>query len=44
MEIDFDVEAMKDLEYWQRSGNTTLQTRIQSLLLNILETPFCRVR
>jgi toxin YoeB len=40
MEIDFDEEALKDLEFWKRSGNTTLQTRIQSLLLNILETPF----
>ena len=40
MEIDFDVEAMKDLEYWKRSGNEVLQKRIQNLLLSIVETPF----
>ena len=40
MEIDFDVEAMKDLEYWKKSGNDVLQKRIQNLLLNIVETPF----
>lgn len=40
MGIDFDVEAMKDLEYWKKSDNDVLQTRIQNLLLNIATTPF----
>ncbi|MEO7317193.1 MAG: Txe/YoeB family addiction module toxin [Ginsengibacter sp.] len=40
MEIDFDLEAMKDLEYWKKSGNDVLKSRIQNLLLNIAETPY----
>ena len=39
MEIDFDVEAMKELEYWKKSSKVVLQTRIQNPLLNIVETP-----
>ena len=40
MEVNFDEVALKDLQYWQKSGNTVIQTKIQKLLLNIIESPY----
>ena len=40
MEVNFDEVTLKDLQYWQKSGNTVIQTKIQKLLLNIIESPY----
>ncbi len=40
MEINFDEVALKDLEFWKKSGNTTIQKKIQKLLQNVQESPY----
>lgn len=40
MEIAFDEVALKDYEFWRKSGNKIIQKRIQDLLTSIIETPF----
>ena len=40
MEIDFDEEAQADLQFWKKSGNTVIQTKIQKLLTSMKESPF----
>ena len=40
MEIELTTRAEKDLEYWTKTGNTTVLKKIRNLLENILETPF----
>ena len=40
MEIIYSEEAQKDIAYWKRSGNKTIQKKIQQLLTSINEDPF----
>lgn len=40
MEIVFTREALNDLEFWQKSGNSGVIKRIKTLLQSIQETPF----
>ena len=40
MEVTFDELALKDLQFWKKSGNTAIQTKIQKLLSSIQESPF----
>lgn len=40
MEIEFTQEAINDLEYWKKSGNTKVLKRIRLLLESIKQTPF----
>lgn len=38
--ISFTAEAMADLKYWQKSGNTVVLKRIRQLLEAIKTDPF----
>lgn len=40
MEIVFDEIALKDIQYWKKSGNPAIQNKIQKLLLEIKENPY----
>lgn len=40
MEIDFLVKALEDIEFWKKTGNKTIQTRISKLLESISKTPY----
>jgi len=40
MEIVFSSEALKDLDYWKKSGNKKVVEKIKSLLEEIQQTPF----
>ena len=40
MEVDFDEEALEDLQFWKKSGNKAIQTKIQKLLSNMKESPY----
>ena len=40
MEIIYSEEAQKDIVYWKKSGNKTIQKKITQLLNAIEETPF----
>ncbi len=40
MEIIYSDEALKDIEYWKKSGNKIIQKKIQQLLDAIEENPF----
>lgn len=40
MEIVFSQEALKDIEYWKKSGNKKVIEKIRSLLEEIQNTPF----
>jgi toxin YoeB len=40
MEIIYSEEAQRDIEYWKKSGNKTIQKKIQQLLNVIKESPF----
>lgn len=40
MEIDLYGKAIKDLEYWRKSGNKIIQKRIQVLLDDMKRHPF----
>lgn len=40
MEIEFTKNALKDLKYWKKSGNTKVQNRITELLEDVCKHPF----
>ena len=40
MEIALFADAIKDLEFWKKSGNQVVQKKIANLLVSIKETPF----
>ena len=40
MEIEFFDKAIADIEFWKKSGNKTVQTRITKLLDSICKTPY----
>ncbi len=40
MEIAFDEVAQRDIQYWKKSGNTSIQKKIQKLLSAIKEQPY----
>lgn len=44
MEIEYTKQAQKDLEYWRKSGNVAVQSKISRLLEDIKKTPFLRYR
>lgn len=39
MEIEFKTGALDDIEFWKRSGNKKIQSRITGLLKSIALTP-----
>ena len=39
MEIKFTPQAIKDIEFWKKSGNNKIQNKITSLLKSIKQTP-----
>ena len=43
MEIIYSEQAQKDIDYWKKSGNRTIQKKIQQLIYSIEETPFLGV-
>jgi toxin YoeB len=40
MEIELTVDAIKDLQEWKQSGNSSVLKRIKALLNSIRETPY----
>jgi len=40
MEIEFTKQAVKDLEFWRKSGNKLIQKKISDILTSIQENPF----
>ena len=40
MEIVFTQKAIKDLDHWKKSGDTTKLKRIRALIESISETPY----
>jgi toxin YoeB len=40
MEIVFTPKALDDLNQWRKSGNTSVQKKINELLQSIIDTPF----
>lgn len=40
MEITYSSRAIKDLDFWNRSGNKQIQKKIKELLSDIIEHPF----
>ncbi|MBC7400154.1 MAG: Txe/YoeB family addiction module toxin [Mucilaginibacter sp.] len=40
MEIDLYEKAIKDFEYWKKSGNKVIQKRIQLLFADMKNHPF----
>ncbi len=40
MEIVYHKQALKDIEYWKKSGNTAVMNRITELLKDITKHPF----
>lgn len=40
MEIIYAPKAIKDLEFWKKSGNKLIQKKIQQIIDSIQETPF----
>ncbi|MEO6521377.1 MAG: Txe/YoeB family addiction module toxin [Mucilaginibacter sp.] len=40
MEIVYAPKALKDLEFWKRSGNKSIQKKIQQIIDSIQESPF----
>lgn len=40
MEIIFSSEALKDLEYWKKSGNKSVVEKIKRLIEEIKQTPY----
>jgi len=43
MEIVFTPKALDDLNQWRKSGNISVQKKINELLQSIIETPFSGV-
>ncbi len=40
MEISITDKAKEDLEFWRKSGNTSIQHKITKLIESIIVTPF----
>lgn len=40
MEIVYSSQAIKDLEFWKKSGNKSVQKKINELISDILKHPF----
>ena len=40
MEIVITNKAKEDLEFWKKSGNTSIQNKITNLFNSVHETPF----
>ncbi len=40
MEIDFLDKALDDIDFWKKTGDLAIQTRIQRLLESIIKTPY----
>lgn len=40
MEVDFLDKALDDIDYWKKSGNKTVQSKIAKLLESICLTPY----
>lgn len=40
MEVDFLDKAIDDIEFWKKSGNKTVQSKITKLLESICITPY----
>lgn len=40
MEIDFQDKALEDIDFWKKSGNKAIQSRITKLLESICTTPY----
>ena len=40
MEVDFLDKAIDDIEFWKKSGNKTIQSKITKLLESICITPY----
>lgn len=39
MEVSYTPEAVKDLKYWKKSGDKTIQKKIKELVKSIEKTP-----
>jgi toxin YoeB len=44
LEIVFTPRAIKERDYWRKSGNKTVQNRISLLMQDIFKTPFSGIR
>lgn len=40
MEVEFLDNALEDIDYWKKSGNKVVQSKITSLLRSICKTPY----
>lgn len=40
MEVAFDEIALNDLDFWKKSGNTSVQKKIEKLISAIRESPY----
>ena len=40
MEIQYVDDSILDIKFWKKSGNKTIQKKIQQLIIDILEHPF----
>ena len=40
MEVDFLDKALEDIEFWKKSGNKRIQSKITKLLESICLTPY----
>jgi toxin YoeB len=40
MEIDYTDDAKSDLSFWIKTGNKSIQKKINELLLSIIQTPY----
>ena len=40
MEVDYLDKALDDIDFWKKSGNKTVQTKINKLLESICATPY----
>ena len=40
MEVEFLDKAIEDIDFWKKSGNKTIQSKITKLLESIRMTPY----
>ncbi|KAA0989511.1 Txe/YoeB family addiction module toxin [Dyadobacter aurulentus] len=38
--LSFSAKAYEDLQYWKKTGNSSIQKKIEEILRSIIETPF----
>ena len=38
--LDFSQKAQDDLNFWKKTGNRTIQKKIEEILTSMLDTPF----